>query len=226
MKNNKEIEEFQQYIIAEAKSQNKNPEQYVKELGESGLKEAYKRFQAYKKKQAQKAAHGAKLQYFKTLKNQCANDEELVYFKRGGVVDCGCQKKQEGGKTEPIKKGNIIDRFKAKKAQVKARLSKIANERKEGWDKHGNYIVTKKGIEERKRQLDANKTEEETTPPNINRGIGKNCNGAKMKLKKGDKVCPKCGKVHAAGIGCAVAKFKMHRQGGSLNGIPFINKEQ
>jgi hypothetical protein len=47
-----------------------------------------------------------------------------------------------------------------------------------------------------------------------------------MKLqKKGGEVCPKCGKVHSAGIGCAVAKFKMHRQGGSLNGIPFIRKE-
>jgi len=33
-----------------------------------------------------------------------------------------------------------------------------------------------------------------------------------MKLiKKGDKVCPKCGKVHAAGMGCTVAKFKAHR---------------
>jgi len=33
-----------------------------------------------------------------------------------------------------------------------------------------------------------------------------------MKLaKKGDKVCPKCGKVHSAGMGCTVAKFKMHR---------------
>lgn len=48
-----------------------------------------------------------------------------------------------------------------------------------------------------------------------------------MKLiKKGDKVCPKCGKVHAAGMGCTVAKFKKaYKQGGSLNGIPFIKKE-
>jgi hypothetical protein len=33
-----------------------------------------------------------------------------------------------------------------------------------------------------------------------------------MKLiKKGGEVCPKCGKVHAAGMGCDVAKFKMHQ---------------
>jgi hypothetical protein len=32
--------------------------------------------------------------------------------------------------------------------------------------------------------------------------------------KKGGEVCPKCGKVHAAGLGCAVAKFKSYRQGG------------
>ena len=39
--------------------------------------------------------------------------------------------------------------------------------------------------------------------------VRKHCGGTKMKLaKKGDKVCPKCGKVHSAGTGCAVAKFK------------------
>ena len=57
--------------------------------------------------------------------------------------------------------------------------------------------------------------------------LQKDCGGSKMKFKKGDKVCPKCGKVHAAGAGCmlsSVKKFKMHKQGGSLNGIPFIRK--
>jgi hypothetical protein len=32
-------------------------------------------------------------------------------------------------------------------------------------------------------------------------------------LKKGGEVCPKCGKVHSAGIGCAVAKFKAAKCG-------------
>jgi len=38
-----------------------------------------------------------------------------------------------------------------------------------------------------------------------------------MKLvKKGDKVCPKCGKVHAAGTSCSIAKFKYRKLGGLL----------
>jgi hypothetical protein len=34
-----------------------------------------------------------KLNYVKNLKNQCADDEELVYFKKGGALGCGCRKK-------------------------------------------------------------------------------------------------------------------------------------
>lgn len=64
--------------------------------------------------QAQAAKHGAKLQYIKNLKHQCAADEELQFFKAGGQVGCKCVKKQEkGGKQEPKK--NAIDQFKAKK---------------------------------------------------------------------------------------------------------------
>ena len=45
----------------------------------------------------------------------------------------------------------------------------------------------------------------------------KDCKGSKMKLvKKGDKVCPKCGKVHAAGTSCSIAKFKYRKLGGLL----------
>ena len=47
---------------------------------------------------------------------------------------------------------------------------------------------------------------------------------APYKKEKGGKVCPKCGKVHAAGMGCAIAKFKMHRQGGNLNRISFMQQ--
>lgn len=154
---------------------------------------------------AQKAAHGAKLNYIKKISHKCADDEELVYYRKGGSVDCGCVKKNEdGGKATP-KKENPVNKFKESK-------------KKEGWDKNGNYIVSKKKIEERKKQLNANKTKEETTPPNINKGIGKNCNGSKMKLvKKGGEVCPKCGKVHKAGIGCSVAAFKeKFMNGGSI----------
>jgi hypothetical protein len=40
------------------------------------------------------------------------------------------------------------------------------------------------------------------------------CGGKIKKKAEGGKVCPKCGKVHAAGMGCVVAKFKM--RGGIL----------
>lgn len=111
MADNTEIKEFQKYIIAEAQSQNKDPEAYIKELGEDGLKEAYKRYQAYKKKQTQKAAHGAKLQYFKSLKNKCAEDEELIYYKNGGNIDCGCVKKAQKGE-KITKSKNAVEAFK------------------------------------------------------------------------------------------------------------------
>lgn len=40
------------------------------------------------------------------------------------------------------------------------------------------------------------------------------------KLIKKEEVCPKCGKIHKAGIGCTIAKFR-YDNGGSLNRIPF-----
>ena len=212
--NNKELQEFQQYVISEAKSQNKNPEEYVKELGESGLKEAYKRFQAYKKKQAQKAAHGAKLQYFKALKNQCAEDEELVYYKKGGVVGCGCVKKnEEGGKTTPTKKKTPVDKFKEDQATRDSIEANVYNDQEIQTTRPGSYKKNNKG----KVQWTPDRTK---APYNK---VKKNCSGSKMKFAKGDKVCPKCGKVHKAGVGCSVAAFKERfKNGGSLNGVPFI----
>ena len=140
MADNKEIKEFQKYIVAEAQSQNKDPEAYIKELGEDGLKEAYKRYQTYKKKQAQKAAHGAKLQYLKSLKNKCAEDEELVYYKKGGNIDCGCVKKAQNGEkiTKPT---NVVEAFKCgqkiKKNQQGKKFPLIET------DKNGKMKITK-----------------------------------------------------------------------------------
>ena len=62
--------------------------------------------------QAQKAEKGAKLNYIKSLKGQCPDGEELVYFKKGGMIDCGCQKKEKGGAVKPAKKANAIEEFK------------------------------------------------------------------------------------------------------------------
>ena len=128
-------------------------------------------------KQAQKAEHGTKLQYLKSLKNKCNEDEELVYYKKGGSVKCGCKKKEEGGEINKTKSGNPIERFKAKKASLGDILTRIADatgsqggfknaqEKKkakkssyqtttpdkngEYTDNRGNIIITKKGMEER-----------------------------------------------------------------------------
>jgi len=53
------------------------------------------------------ARHGAKLNYIKSLKHQCNSDEELVYFKKGGRVDCGCVKKEQKGGKQPEKMSSV-----------------------------------------------------------------------------------------------------------------------
>ena len=61
----------------------------------------------------QKAEKGAKLNYIKSLKGQCPEGEELVYFKKGGMLSCNCQKKQNGGEVKKEnKKSNPIEEFK------------------------------------------------------------------------------------------------------------------
>lgn len=55
-----------------------------------------------------KSARGSKLNYIKSLKTQCNQDEELVYLKKGGRVCPVCQKK----KTKSKKSGGAIESFK------------------------------------------------------------------------------------------------------------------
>lgn len=89
-----------------AKTQ-KDLEKYIQNLGEDGLKKAYQEFTdkmtQEQNKKTKKALHGAKLQYIKNLKHICNEDEELVYFKKGGSLDCGCVKKQQKGGETPTK---------------------------------------------------------------------------------------------------------------------------
>ena len=227
------------------------------------INQAAQAFTEALQQQVQAARHGAKLQYLKSLKHQCAEDEELYYYKKGGSLGCGCKKKmKEGGQTS----NNPVNKFKEiRKAQsgtknyTKDQLAgrepvKVVNGVKYFLNGDGQVVKDPKGrgsakpgdknwktveqtydektgkmrpatqaeIEQRKKnRQDASKGKGEGTPQRKKGGeLKKNCGGSK--LKKGAKVCPKCGKIHAAGMGCAVAKFKMHRQGGSLNGIPFI----
>lgn len=100
-------EEFIQFLVKKsgAKSQ-KELETFLSKLKEEELNSLYQEFYETKtKNQKVKAMHGAKLNYIKRLKNLCEEDEELVYLKKGGRVDCKCRKKitseEEGGKVCP-----------------------------------------------------------------------------------------------------------------------------
>ena len=65
------------------------------------------------------AAHGAKLDYVKSLKHICPEGQELVYFKKGGSVKCGCvgKKLEEGAKVKKDATGAVA-RFKSGKNVV------------------------------------------------------------------------------------------------------------
>lgn len=98
-KNEQEINQIAQQLI-QLKQQ--DPEKYnqLVQIGQQA--------------QAQKAEKGAKLNYLKSLKGRCPEGEELVYFKKGGMIDCGCQKKAKGGEVEeqPM---NAVQEFKKKR---------------------------------------------------------------------------------------------------------------
>lgn len=197
----------------------KKIQNYLKGLDESKQKALAQKYQqwkeAKKKKQATKAAHGAKLNYVKSLKHVCPEGQELYYFKQGGNLQCGCKgkKMEEGAKVEEAKCGAVAKFKKVKKAGFGSWITKLADatgsqggfkraqqeskkksenksEQKEGW-RGNDYIVRKKNIKEREKQLASNKTKEETTPPNINRGLHKNSKGGAVdtfKAKCGSKI--------------------------------------
>lgn len=192
---------------------------YVKGLDEKG-KESLA--QQYAQANAQKAAHGAKLNYVNNLKHKCADDEELVYFKAGGKVGCGCVKKQGGGDISPEERKRIDAKAKAaREAEKNVGEGKGSNKT--------NRFTAAKIYKDRNTKMNYKNNPDEKEPPRINKGLHKNANGAKLcggsklKLKKkGGEVCPKCGKIHSAGVGCSVAAFKeKFEKGGSLNGISF-----
>ena len=83
------------------------------------IKQAAQTFAQAVQQKTQAAKHGAKLNYIKSLKHQCAEDEEVYYFKKGGSVGCGCRKKEDGGEVTKASKGcSAVAKFKAiKKAQ-------------------------------------------------------------------------------------------------------------
>ena len=123
---------LQKEFISWCKSKNKSPKtkeetqqlfvSFMKEKHPEEYKKAVESQQKQQAQQTQKALHGAKLQYFRKLKNQCAEDEEVYYYKKGGSVGCGCKKKENGGEVKKDCGGSAIsaiDKFKKMKSGKK-----------------------------------------------------------------------------------------------------------
>ena len=180
------------------------------------MNQAAQAFQQALQQKTQAAKHGAKLNYLKSLKHQCAEDEEVVYYKEGGSVGCGCKKKMEdGGQTPkgqaPKKKNNVIEKFKNKKPDQATRDSIAVN----------NYgaediEATRPGTYKKNKQGKVQWTPDRTKAP-----YKKECGG--RATKKGSKFLPKIKKVNEEKCGGVVKKFKKHYNGGSLNHIFFQN---
>ena len=190
--NDKELQQaFLQFLAKKsgAKSQ-KELEKYVQSLGEDGLKQAYDEFTKVMQSQAQKAAHGAKLQYFRDLKHKCAEGEELVFYKKGGSVECGCvgKKMEKGGEVKKASTGTAVDDFKKKKQQSQQNQKGVTYDPKTGKMRP----ATKEELEQR----------------------AKNRKDATQGKGEGNYVQPNTQnseKVKKAGAGC-IAEFKSKRR--------------
>ena len=213
--------------------------------------EEYAKIQTAQKKTT-RALHGAKLNYFKSLKHQCAEDEEVVYYKKGGSVTCGCKKKEQGGEV-PSAKDGAVAKFKNRKnisapqqqinpndtIHVNGQIKSLTNEPIK--DKNNTYKPLTP--EEYKKLKDKDKNRVDEKDAARGRQVHK-CGG---KVKKGeDGLLPiknpkgKPSKninrggtksklpVQSKGskinkdCGGSVAKFKALRKGGSLNRIHFM----
>lgn len=75
--------------------------------------------------------HGAKLQYIKSLKNKCADDEELYYYKKGGSIGCGCKKKEEGGEIKEAKCGAVAKFKEVRKAEPGMKMMQLVKANKD-----------------------------------------------------------------------------------------------
>ena len=163
----------------------------------NNMNQAAKVFQQTLQNKIAAAKHGAKLQYLKNLKHQCAEDEEVVYFKNGGSVGCGCQKKK-GGEIEKAQNGTkAVSKFKNRKQDQATKDSIAIN-------KHGDeeLIQNRPGTWKKNKNYnpkDPNSRTHTWTPDRT-----------KAPYNKEDKVEKEaCGSK-------VVAKFKKHRQGGNI----------
>ena len=180
----------------------------------------------------QSARRGAKLNYLKSLKHQCADDEELVYYKKGGSVDCGCAKK--GGEIEKSEKGPVAKFKEIRKGKTGFDITAYAD----ATGSQGGFRNANKKKKPKSGTWGA--TTQYVPGKNIQRGSGNNTSEQEKKdksakdyyagkqhiqgKKSGGEVKKDCGgsKVIAKFKAKCGTKMKKHKQGGSLNGIPFM----
>ena len=174
----------------------------------------------------QKAQHGAKLQYIKSLKNQCPEGEELYYYKKGGSVGCGCKKKEDGGEVKKAGLGcSVVDKFKKMQHGGQSNINKNDTIHVNGQVKS----LTGKSIKDKKKTYKPLTNEEYKKLKNSdkNKVDEKDSARGRQVAKKGMKVEKDCGgsAVIAKFKAKCGAKMKKHEQGGSLKRIPFIRQE-
>ena len=209
-------EQFLQFLVQKSGAKSKKElEDYVKSLGEDGLQKAYEEFAQVMQKQAKKAQHGTKLQYFRFLKNRCAEDEELYYYKKGGSLGCGCKKKEDGGEVVRASMGVIAsfkeDQKKKKEQQQPQKLKWTDAKEKELKTLSEKKTLTSQEKQRLQQLRNEFKNSSNTKDYELEEGkkgmkVEKDCGGSTVIAK----FKAKCG-----------TKMKKHEQGGSLNGVPF-----
>ena len=217
MDDSKQIMEF---LSEKLKTNDPNKiKQYLNGLDknkQAELAAEYKQWQANnKKKQVKRNLHGAKLNYFKSLKNQCAEDEEVVYYKKGGSVSCGCKKKEDGGQVKKDCGGSAIANFKAaRKAKLGDTLTRMADATgSQGGFKKAQQAKQKQEVENKKKELD---TRFKKGQVRVGKDIQKGTNNVTKKERE-DVTKDKCGsKIKKHQEGSVIAQFKAHRQGGKI----------
>ena len=236
-------EKIAKVIVSDFKKKKKRDPKDEKELTQFVQEEGGEKYlQSIANRLKTAALHGTKLQYFKKLKHQCADDEELYYYKKGGSVDCGCKKKEDGGEVRKAGLGcSAVDKFKAvRKGKSGFDVTAIADAtgsqggfanakpkrktpKKGTWAEATKYIPGQtiqrgNGGPDSKEQ-DSAVRDRKDNPENIVKKEEKKKHSnyyTSMAFEKGDKIVKKfkakCG-----------SKMKKHQQGGSL--IDLLKKQ-
>lgn len=114
------IQQQVKQLVRQVASGDKEAAAQVKQIMEAAKKGDEKALQIAKLieqeiQAIQKDKQGAKINYIRHLKGKCPEGEELVYFKKGGLITCGCQKKQNGAKLEKV---NAVEEFKRRRRKA------------------------------------------------------------------------------------------------------------